>query len=67
VMLEGPGPGRSLQAWGVADGAVTSLGAFEGRVVEVAAEGFDAVAISLEPLGGSDTPTEILGAAARSS
>jgi hypothetical protein len=66
VMRDAPGPGRSLQAWGVADGAVTSLGAFEGRVLEVSSEGFEAVAISLEPLGGSATPTEVLGAAPRS-
>lgn len=66
VMREAAGPGRSLQAWGVADGAVTSLGAFEGRVLEVATEGFEAVAISLEPRGGSATPTEVLGAAPRS-
>ncbi len=67
VMRDAPGPGRSLQAWGVAGGAVTSLGAFEGRVLEVSANGFEAVAVSLEPLGGSPTPTEVLGAAARSS
>ncbi len=66
VMRDAPGPGRSLQAWGVADGAVTSLGAFEGRVWEVATAGFEAVAISLEPLGGSATPSEVLGAAPRS-
>jgi anti-sigma-K factor RskA len=66
VMRDAPGPGRSLQAWGVAAGAVTSLGAFEGRVLEVPTEGFEAVAISLEPLGGSATPTDVLGAAPRS-
>lgn len=66
VMRDAPAAGRSLQAWGVAGGEVTSLGAFEGRVLEVPTDGFEAVAISIEPLGGSATPTEVLGAAPRS-
>ncbi len=61
VMRELPAEGRDFQAWGVRDGDVTSLGAFEGRTVEVDAGTYEAVAVSLEPDGGSPTPTQVLG------
>jgi anti-sigma factor RsiW len=65
VMRELPAEGRDFQAWGVAGDEVTSLGAFAGRTVEVDAAAFDAVAVSLEPDGGSPEPTNVLGAAGR--
>ncbi|MDZ7801962.1 MAG: anti-sigma factor [Trueperaceae bacterium] len=63
VMHASPGEGRDFQAWGVRGDAVTSLGVLEGRTLVVEADTFDAVAVSREPDGGSDTPTEVLGAA----
>lgn len=63
VMHASPGEGRDFQAWGVRGDAVTSLGVLEGRTLVVHADTFDAVAVSREPDGGSDTPTEVLGAA----
>ena len=63
VMRDPPGEGRDFQAWGVRGEEVASLGVFTGRVAEVRADDFDAVAVSLEPSGGSDTPTLVLGAA----
>jgi anti-sigma factor RsiW len=65
VMRELPAEGRDFQAWGVAGGEVTSLGAFTGRTAEVDAAAFEAVAVSLEPDGGSPEPTNVLGAAGR--
>ena len=62
IMRETPQQGNDFQAWGVMGGAVTSLGAFDGRTVVVEATGFEAVAVSLEPDGGSAAPTELLGA-----
>lgn len=63
VMRDPPTEGRDHQAWGLVGDTAVSLGAFGGRVIEVDASGFDAVAVSLEPPGGSDAPTRILGAA----
>lgn len=66
VMRELPAEGRDFQAWGVRDGNVTSLGAFEGRTLEVDVGTYEAVAVSLEPDGGSPAPTEVLGSAGTS-
>lgn len=63
VMHASPGEGSDFQAWGVRGDAVTSLGVLEGRTLVVEVDTFDAVAVSREPDGGSDTPTEVLGAA----
>ncbi|MEX2501319.1 MAG: anti-sigma factor, partial [Trueperaceae bacterium] len=63
VMRDPPGEGNDFQAWGVRGEQVTSLGVFSRRVTEVRSEAFDAVAVSLEPSGGSETPTRVLGAA----
>lgn len=61
VMRDQAPPRRSYQAWGIgADGAV-SLGVLEDRTLEVPAEGFQQIAVSLEPAGGSPAPTTVLG------
>ena len=55
VMRSDAPPRRSYQAWGIgADGAV-SLGVLEDRTLEISAEGFQQIAVSLEPPGGSPT------------
>lgn len=66
VMQDLPGEGRDFQAWGVLDGRVTSLGAFEGRMLQVELGSYEAIAVSLEPDGGSPEPTNVLGSAGRS-
>lgn len=66
VMRDVPDEGQDFQAWGVRGDEVTSLGTFDELTTEVDAAGFEAVAVSLEPDGGSETPTEVLGAASAS-
>lgn len=61
VMREAAPSGRNYQAWGVKGDDVTPLGVTDGRTLEVPSGGFDAIAVSLEPPGGSDTPTQVLG------
>ena len=61
VMRDTAPPRQSYQAWGIgADGAV-SLGVLGDRTLEVPAEGFEQIAVSLEPAGGSPAPTTVLG------
>lgn len=62
VVMREPAPaGRSYQAWGIAGDTPRSLGVIDDRALEVSAEGFDVIAVSLEPEGGSPAPTEVLG------
>ncbi|ADD27874.1 anti-sigma factor domain-containing protein [Meiothermus ruber] len=62
VMREPPPRGKVYQAWGRKHGAPpVSLGVFTGRVFETNYEGFDLMGVSLEPPGGSPTPTQPLG------
>lgn len=61
VMREPAPPRRSFQAWGIAGDTVRSLGVIDARTLEVPLDDFDVIAVSLEPEGGSPTPTEVLG------
>ena len=61
VLDDGPGRGKSYQAWGHRDGQVVSLGTFRRPIFETNTSGFDEVGVSLEPRGGSDRPTHPLG------
>jgi anti-sigma-K factor RskA len=63
VLSDAPGRGKSYQAWGHGDDGAESLGVFRRPVFEVSAGSFDAVGVSLEPRGGSPTPTHPLGRA----
>lgn len=53
---------KSYQVWGIKAGQPVSLGVIASRTFEVNTEGYEAIAVSLEPYGGSETPTEVLGA-----
>lgn len=61
VMRDAPPPRQSYQAWGIAEGAVTSLGVIDARALEVPTGAFEQIAVSLEPAGGSASPTNVLG------
>lgn len=61
VMRDLPPPRQSYQAWGIGADGVVSLGVLEDRTLEVPSEGFAQIAVSLEPAGGSLTPTTVLG------
>ena len=63
VLPAPPGPGRSYQAWGLKAGTAVSLGVTDARVLTVHANGYAAVAVSLERRGGSPKPTHVLGSA----
>jgi anti-sigma-K factor RskA len=63
VLSDAPGRGSSYQAWGHRDGQAVSLGVFQRPVFEVSASGYDALGVSLEPRGGSPSPTHPLGRA----
>jgi anti-sigma-K factor RskA len=56
-----PPAGKSYQAWGRANGTITSLAITENRLIAVKSEGFERIGVSLEPLGGSPQPTQPLG------
>ena len=63
VVLKAPAPaGRVYQAWGLGKGDPVPLPTFRLplKVVRLP-EGAEALAVSLEPPGGSQRPTEILG------
>jgi anti-sigma-K factor RskA len=61
-ILDTPPPaGKNYQAWGRANGTITSLAVADGRLIEVNCEGFERIGVSLEPVGGSPQPTEPLG------
>lgn len=62
IMNEKAQPDKSYQAWGIKDGKPVSLGVITSRTIQVDTTGLEAVAVSLEPEGGSATPTEVLGA-----
>lgn len=61
VLRETPPRNRNYQAWGMREGQAVSLGVSESRTLEVDSSGFDAIGVSLEPAGGSEQPTEVLG------
>jgi anti-sigma-K factor RskA len=56
-----PPAGKSYQAWGRANGTITSLAITEDRLIPVKSEGFERIGVSLEPQGGSPQPTNPLG------
>lgn len=64
VMRDVPAEGRAFQVWGARSGELVPLTTFVERTVEVEAATYESVVISVEPAGGSDAPTEVLGAAA---
>ena len=64
VMRDVPAEGLTFQVWGVRGAELVPLTTFVERTVEVQADAYESVVISLEPAGGSDAPTEVLGAAA---
>jgi len=64
VMRDVPAAGRTYQVWGARGAELVPLTTFVERTVEVEADAYESVVISVEPAGGSDTPTEVLGAAA---
>ncbi|GEM45809.1 anti-sigma factor domain-containing protein [Deinococcus cellulosilyticus] len=53
---------KSYQVWGIQGGKPVSLGVISSRTFEVNTTGYEAIAVSLEPRGGSPTPTQVLGA-----
>lgn len=62
VLDESAPPASSFQVWGqLADSSVESLGVVEGRTHEVETQGYAGIAISLEPEGGSEAPTQVVG------
>lgn len=61
VMRSAPEEGRAFQVWGVESDAYTPLAVTRELTVEVEADAFEAVAVSVEPEGGSESPTELLG------
>lgn len=61
VMRSAPDEGRAFQVWGVDADAYTPLAVTRDLTVEVEADAFEAVAVSVEPEGGSEAPTELLG------
>lgn len=63
VMRDVPAEGRTFQVWGARGAELVPLTTFVERTVEVEASSYDAVVISVEPAGGSDAPTEVLGEA----
>lgn len=63
VMREAPPEGSSYQAWGLRPGEAVSLGVSGGRTLEVRGDAFDMLIVSLEPAGGSEAPTTVLGTA----
>lgn len=63
VLDDGPGRGKSYQAWGHRNGEVVSLGTFRRPVFETNTSGYEAVGVSLEPRSGSTQPTHRLGSA----
>lgn len=63
ILDDGPGRGKSYQAWGHSDGETVSLGTFRRPIFETDTSGFESVEVSLEPRGGSPLPTHPLGRA----
>lgn len=62
VVMRGAAPaGRTYQAWGHEDARAVSLGTLSGTVLRTDASRFGAVSISVEPAGGSPTPTAPIG------
>lgn len=65
--LEGPGPDRDYQLWTIEDGVPQSAGLVSqrsgvlGGVIDVT--NAEAVAMSIEPEGGSEEPTEVVALA----
>ncbi|GGJ42055.1 anti-sigma factor domain-containing protein [Deinococcus roseus] len=53
---------KSYQVWGIKGGQPVSLGVVASRTFQVDTSGYEAIAVSLEPEGGSATPTQVLGA-----
>ena len=63
--LANPPDGKTYQLWTVADDTPRSMGTFEPTTASISLEksdfsDADAVAMSVEPDGGSDTPTDIV-------
>ena len=61
VLADAPAERQNYQAWGLREGQAVSLGVSGSRTIEVDSSGFDAIGISLEPAGGSEQPTNVLG------
>ena len=61
VLREPPARGNAYQAWGHAGDDLASLVVSERPVFEVPWQGFDSLYLSLEPPGGSPSPTVPLG------
>ena len=61
VLDEYPPRGRAYQAWGRRDDEVVPLETTQRRILEVRYQDFERIGVSLEPPGGSSTPTEPLG------
>ena len=61
VLREPPSRGNAYQAWGHTGEDLASLVVSERPVFEVPWQGFDALYLSLEPPGGSPSPTVRLG------
>lgn len=61
VMRSPPAEGRAFQVWGVEADAYTPLAVTRELTVEVQADAFPRLAVSVEPEEGSEAPTELLG------
>lgn len=61
VMRSAPEEGHAFQVWGVADDAYTPLALTRELTVEVEADAYPRLAVSVEPEEGSEAPTELLG------
>jgi anti-sigma-K factor RskA len=61
VDLDSPPEGHTYQAWQIVDGAPVSVGVLDTHAGQVAftadLAAASAIALSVEPLGGSQTPT----------
>lgn len=62
IMNQKADPEKSYQVWGLKGGQPVSLGVISSRTFQVNSTGYEAIAVSLEPRGGSPTPTQVLGA-----
>lgn len=62
VLAAEPPEDRVYQAWGIGGDRTVSLGVVQDRVTEYRVDPFERFWLSLEPPGGSEQPTDILGA-----
>jgi anti-sigma factor RsiW len=61
VMRSAPEEGRAFQVWGVEADGYASLAVTRELTVEVQADAYPRLAVSVEPEEGSEAPTELLG------